>query len=110
MAKDAKGNIKHPHFEKLRERMGRLVNAGETTDLEEAYNMAVRLDNDLYKETISNERKAVTKKEEDRRKAAVDKAKKVQPARGRSALPSGSVKASDLDDLLRTSIGTTVTG
>ena len=110
IAKDAKGNIKHPHFEKLRERMGRLVNAGETTDLEQAYNMALRLDDDLYKETIANERKAVTKKEEDRRKMAVEKAKKVQPTRGSGTPPSGSVKASDLDDILRKSIGTTGTG
>ena len=109
-AKDAKGNLKHPYFEKLRERMGRLVNAGETTDLDEAYTMALRLDNDLYNETIANERKAVAKKEDNRRKAAVEKAKKVQPTRGNGALPSGSVKPSDLDDILRTSIGTSVNG
>jgi hypothetical protein len=109
-AKDAKGNLKHPHFEKLRERMGRLVNAGETTDLNEAYGMALRLDNDLYNEAIANERNAVSKKEDDRRKAAVQKAKKIQPTRGHGALPGGSVKPSDLDDILRTSIGSTVSG
>jgi hypothetical protein len=109
-AKDAKGNLKHPHFEKLRERMGRLVNAGETTDLEEAYGKALRLDNDLYNEAITNERNAVSKKADDRRKAAVQKAKKIQPTRGHGALPGGSVKPSDLDDILRTSIGSTVSG
>ena len=109
-AKDAKGNLKHPHFEKLRERMGRLVNAGETTDLNEAYGMALRLDNDLYNEAIANERNDVSKKEDDRRKAAVQKAKKIQPTRGHGALPGGSVKPFDLDDILRTSIGSTVSG
>ena len=109
-AKDAKGNLKHPHFEKLRERMGRLVNAGETTDLNEAYGMALRLDNDLYNEAITNERNAVSKKADDRRKAAVQKAKKIQPTRGHGALPGGSVKPSDLDDILRNSIGSTVSG
>ena len=109
-AKDAKGNLKHPHFEKLRERMGRLVNAGETTDLDEAYGMALRLDNDLYNEAITNERNAVSKKADDRRKAAVQKAKKIQPTRGHGALPGGSVKPSDLDDILRNSIGSTVSG
>ena len=109
-AKDAKGNLKHPHFEKLRERMGRLVNAGETTDLEEAYGKALRLDNDLYNEAITNERNAVSKKADDRRKAAVQKAKKIQPTRGHGALPGGSVKSSDLDDILRNSIGSTVSG
>ena len=109
-AKDAKGNLKHPHFEKLRERMGRLVNAGETTDLNEAYGMALRLDNDLYNEAITNERNAVSKQADDRRKAAVQKAKKIQPTRGHGALPGGSVKPSDLDDILRNSIGSTVSG
>ena len=109
-AKDAKGNLKHPHFEKLRERMGRLVNAGEPTDLNEAYGMALRLDNDLYNEAITNERNAVSKKADDRRKAAVQKAKKIQPTRGHGALPGGSVKPSDLDDILRNSIGSTVSG
>ena len=109
-AKDAKGNRKHPHFEKLRERMGRLVNAGETTDLNEAYGMALRLDNDLYNEAIANERNDVSKKADDRRKAAVQKAKKIQPTRGHGALPGGSVKSSDLDDILRNSIGSTVSG
>jgi len=109
-AKDAKGNLKHPHFEKLRERMGRLVNAGETTDLNEAYGMALRLDNDLYNEAIANERNDVSKKADDRRKAAVQKAKKIQPTRGHGALPGGSVKSSDLDDILRNSIGSTVSG
>jgi len=108
--KDAKGGLKHPHFEKLRERMGRLVNAGETTDLEAAYNMALRLDDDLYKETIANERKSVSKQEEARRKAAVEKAKKAQPTRGGAALPGGSVKPSDLDDILRKQIGSAVSG
>jgi len=108
--KDAKGSLKHPHFEKVRERMGRLVNAGETTDLAQAYKMALRLDDDLYKETISNERKDVAKREEDRRKAAVEKAKKAQPIRGSGSPPGGSVKPSDLDDILRSSIGTAVVG
>ena len=106
--KDAKGNLKHPHFEKVRERMGRLVNAGETTDLSLAYNMALRLDDDLYKETLSNERRDVAKKEEDRRKAAVEKAKKAQPIRGSGSPPGGSVRQSDLDEILRNTIGTAV--
>jgi hypothetical protein len=78
--------------------------------LEEAYGKALRLDNDLYNEAITNERNAVSKKADDRRKAAVQKAKKIQPTRGHGALPGGSVKPSDLDDILRNSIGSTVSG
>ena len=102
---DSKGNLKHPHFEAVRERMGRLVNAGETTDLEVAYEKAVRMDDDLYKKSIAAERKAVATQEDSRRKAAVDKAKKAAPGRTSGTPPSGSVKESDLDSILRSTIG-----
>jgi hypothetical protein len=102
---DTNGNLKHPHFEAVRERMGRLVNSGETTDLQVAYDMAVRLDDDLYKQTIQAERKAVAAQEEGRRKAAVDKAKKAAPGHTSGIPPSGSVKETDLDSILRARIG-----
>ena len=101
--KSSSGELKHPHFEKLRERMGRLVNAGEAKDLKQAYNMALRLDEDLYKEAIQSERKAVATKEEERRKVAVEKAKRAKPSSS-GPPPRGSVKQSGLDDLLRDSI------
>jgi len=101
--KDKSGDLLYPHFEKLRERMGRLVNSGETTDLKQAYNMALRLDEDLYKQTLESERKAVANKEEERRKVAVEKAKRAKPSSS-GAPPKGSVKQSDLDGLLRDSI------
>jgi hypothetical protein len=103
--KDANGNQKRPHFEKLRERMSRLVTAGETQDLQTAYDMALRLDDDLYKETLANERTAVSKKEDAKRKAAVDKAKKTRPSQS-TAPPKGTVLANGLDDILRDTINT----
>jgi len=102
---DSKGNLKHPHFEAVRERMGRLVKAEETTDLQVAYEMAVRMDDNLYKKSIEAERKAVATQEEGRRKAAVDKAKKAAPGRTSGTPPSGSVRDSDLDSILRSTIG-----
>jgi hypothetical protein len=102
---DSKGNLKHPHFEAVRERMGRLVKAEETTDLQVAYEMAVRMDDKLYKKSIEAERKAVATQEDSRRKAAVDKAKKASPGRTSGSPPSGSVKDSDLDSILRSTIG-----
>jgi hypothetical protein len=98
--KDANGNLKHPHFEKVRERMSRLVTAGETQDLMTAYNMALRLDDGLYKEALEKERTAVSKKEDAKRKAAIDKAKKTRPSRS-TAPPDGTVKPNGLDDILR---------
>jgi len=67
--------------------------------------MAVRMDDNLYKKSIEAERKAVATQEEGRRKAAVDKAKKAAPGRTSGSPPSGSVKDSDLDSILRSTIG-----
>lgn len=67
--------------------------------------MALRLDDDLYKETLESERAAVSRKEEAKRKAAVDKAKKTRPTQS-TAPPKGAVMASGLDDILRDTINT----
>ena len=70
-----------------------------------AYDMALRLDEYLFKEKLANERKDVSKKEEEKRKAAVDKAKKTRPSQS-TAPPKGAVMASGLDDILRDTINT----
>ena len=101
--KDDKGNLKYPHFDKLRVKMGNLIDAGEAKGLEDAYAKAVRLDDELYKESLEAQRKSAKAEEDARRKAAVEKAKKVRP-RTATAPPSGSVKATDLDALLMESI------
>ena len=101
--KDDKGNLKYPHFDKLRVKMGNLIDAGEAKGLEDAYAKAVRLDDELYKQSLDNQRKSAKAEEDVRRKAAVEKAKKVRP-RTATAPPSGSVKATDLDALLMESI------
>ena len=103
--KDSKGNLKRPHFEAVRERMGRLVTTEKITDLQNAYDMAVRMDDKLYKQSIEAERTSVAKQEDNRRKAAVEKAKKAAPGRTSGTPPKGTVRDSDLDALLRTSIG-----
>mgnify|MGYP003111715345 FL=1 len=101
--KDDKGNLKYPHFDKLRVKMGNLIDAGEAKGLEDAYAKAVRLDDELYKQSLDAQRKSAKAEEDARRKAAVEKAKKVRP-RTATAPPSGSVKATDLDALLMESI------
>jgi len=101
--KDEKGNLKYPHFDKVRTKMGNLIDANEAKGLEDAYAKAVRLDDELYKESLDNQRKQAKAEEDARRKAAVEKAKKVRP-RTATAPPSGSVKATDLDALLMESI------
>jgi len=101
--KDAEGKLMHPHFEKLRVKMGNLIDAGEAKNLEEAYTKSIRLDDDLYKETLKTQRTQAKKEEDKRRKAAVEKARKVKPATSANP-PKGSVKVSDLDALLMQNI------
>jgi len=51
--KDDKGILKHPHFETLRDQMGKLLNSGLAGNLDEAYERAIYLQSDLRDEYIS---------------------------------------------------------
>ena len=101
--KDDEGKLVHPHFEKLRVKMGNLIDTGEAKDLKEAYTKSIRLDDDLYKETLKTQRTQAKKEEDKKRKAAVEKARKVKPATSANP-PKGSVKPSDLDAMLMQNI------
>jgi hypothetical protein len=103
MKTNTDGKLMHPHFDKVRVKMGNLIDAGEAKGLDEAYTKAVRLDDDLYAEAIKSSKLSVKQQEDSKRKAAVEKARKVKPS-GSANPPKGSVKASDLDSLLMTSI------
>ena len=89
-------------FEKVKTKMGALLKAGEAEDLTSAYNKAIRLDDDLYKKSLENEKTLAKKEEEKRRKLAVEKARKVKPKSGNP--PKGSTQATDLDSMLMSSI------
>lgn len=51
-SKDENGNLKYPHFEDVREKMGALINAGLAKSLEDSYEQAILLNDDLRKEYI----------------------------------------------------------
>ena len=98
---DAEGKLIHPHFDKVRVKMGNLIDAGEAKGLDDAYAKAVRLDDDLYAEALKASQLSIKKQEDSKRKKAVEKARKVKPSASANP-PKGSVKASDLDSLLMT--------
>ena len=100
---DAEGKLVHPHFDKVRVKMGNLIDAGEAKGLEDAYAKAVRLDDDLYAQALKASQLSIKKQEDSKRKKAVEKARKVKPSASANP-PKGSVKASDLDSLLMTNI------
>ena len=104
--KDTKtGNLKYPHFDQLRESMGRLIHSGESKDLESAYTKALRLDDNLYNKQLELARNSVSKQEEAKRKNAVSKAKKAGSNKNPATPPTGSMQLSSLDDVLKNAIG-----
>ena len=93
-AKDEQGNIKHPHFESLRDTMGVFINSGKAKDLDQAYEMAIYSDPKLRAEMIEDQGRAEQKKQGTTN--AVKNAKKVQRSQVKGSatpaspgLPSG---------------------
>ena len=74
---DTKGNLKYPHFEQLRVKMGNLIDAGEAKGLEDAYSKAVRLDDNLYKQSLESQRKVLKQKKMLREKQQLKRLKKL---------------------------------
>lgn len=72
---DSDGNLKYPHFEKVRATMGMFFNSSNPEmTLEKAYQKAVRLDDDLFSQT----KEEILRKAELKRKAEIEKAKKLK--------------------------------
>lgn len=96
-AKDQNGQILHPHFDRVRETMGRLLDSSQAIDLETAYAKAVRLDDELFKQTVESERKRVADEADKARQEAVDKAKRAQPTRSSDGSPKLTAERKGLD-------------
>jgi hypothetical protein len=75
-AKDPDGNLKHPHFEAVRETMGRFVKSGEAKSLDDAYDKAIYAIPEIRQKMLDNyaQKKVTTEVKTD----AVKKAKKAQ--------------------------------
>ncbi|MFA6984579.1 MAG: hypothetical protein WC213_00035 [Arenimonas sp.] len=78
-AKDESGQVKYPHFERVKQTMIQLAASDQAETWDQAYQKAVRLDDDLYRQTVESERQRVAELAEKARLEAVGKAKKVQP-------------------------------
>ncbi|WP_417790630.1 hypothetical protein [Terasakiella pusilla] len=104
--KDASGNPKHPHFDTLRERMGALITAGQAKDLTDAYEQAAWLDPTVRKQMLDQQTEQQKRDEEQKRKAAVDKARKAGPS-PKGTAPGNQNIPDDLDSLLKYAINKT---
>lgn len=96
-AKDQSGQAKFPHFERVKQAMIQLVASGQADTWDNAYSKSVRLDDDLYKQTVETERANVAAEAEKQRLAAVDKANKAKPVRSSDGSPAGASQLKGLD-------------
>lgn len=97
LTKDDSGQPKFPHFERVRQPMLQLVINGQADTWEQAYSRAIRLDDELFKETVEAERKRERDALEKARQEAVDKAKKAGPISRSNAAPNGAVERKGVD-------------
>ena len=93
-AKDADGNLKHPHFETVQNQMSGLISSGVAKDIASAYEMAVYANPETRAKVLEEKVKKETKQEV--KAEAVQKAKKQQRVNvkgsgtpSNSAIPSG---------------------
>jgi len=92
-AVDSEGNLKYPHFDKVRKMMGIFFNDPESNiTLEQAYQKAVRLDDELFEQ----EKLSIAKKVELKRKAEIEKAKKLRNQSVRSSKVSAKTYNPDV--------------
>ena len=93
-AKDADGNLKHPHFDVVQNQMSGLISSGVAKDIASAYEMAVYANPETRAKVLDEKVKKETKQEV--KAEAVQKAKKQQRVNvkgsgtpSNSAIPSG---------------------
>ena len=93
-AKDADGNLKHPHFDVVQNQMSGLISSGVAKDIASAYEMAVYANPETRAKVLDEKVKNETKQEV--KAEAVQKAKKQQRVNvkgsgtpSNSAVPSG---------------------
>lgn len=91
-AKDTDGNLKYPHFDKVRKTMGIFFN-NDNPDMtmEKAYNKAILLDDEL----VTLRDAELLKKAEIKRKTEIEKAKKLKRQSVRSSKVSATISNPD---------------
>jgi hypothetical protein len=100
VASDEHGKPKYPLFEQVRYPVAKMLENGEATTYDEAYQKAAAPINALIATELENR----AKQADTQRKEAVAKAEKAAPVRSSGSQPGGSAKSKDLDSILETNI------
>ena len=93
-ATDDAGEKLHPHFEAVKADMMDLSDVNPKLTIDQLYTKAVRMDDALYEKTIERERKSALSGSDAKRKAEVEKAKKLN----RQSRPTSSVDSQVVDE------------
>jgi hypothetical protein len=97
---DANGNPKHPHFDRVQKVMGAILDRGEASSMEEAYQLATKPINDAVKAELERARQEAAAAQ----RAAVEKAKRAVPVRASGMVPGGRTAPTSLDSLISSSL------
>lgn len=92
------GQPKYPHFDRVRQAMIQLVAEGRSDTWDDAYNKAVRLDDELFDQLVKDRERKAFDAEEKRRQEAVQKARGASPVRTSHGV--GATRAKGLDAAL----------
>lgn len=98
--KDESGELKYPHFERLRSEMSRLLTAGISRTLEDAYEAAEKLDQELFSQRLELETKAKLQAEEKARKQEIKKAEVASRHLSGTGASRTAPRVKSLDDAL----------
>jgi hypothetical protein len=91
--KDSTGNLKHPHFETVRKDMAVFVETGRAKNMEDAYQLAVRLHPDIHDKSLEQSilEKQKAAQQQGKQKDIDDAAKKAaQAKKAATGIRSGS--------------------
>lgn len=102
--KDESGKPLRPHFDKVKTRMGVLLESGTAKDLADAYEQATWADPGIRTELTTAQQKAAAAEEAERRKQAVEKAKRAGKTPKPKAPPKVEAASKDLDSILDAAI------
>jgi hypothetical protein len=98
---DANGNRRFPYWDRVKDTMIDLVANGRSESWEKAYDKAVRMDDELYQMSSEAQRKNWVETEAQRRREAVEKARRASPVATTPSTPGGGEVLKGLDAHLR---------
>ena len=88
------GELVHPHWDAVKQDMLMLADVNPNLTIEQIYNKSVRMNDDLHSQFIEGERKAALNTADVKRKAGVEKAKKLN----KQSRPTSSVDSVVVDE------------